>query len=261
MTAESEKLPYHAEIALFEKILDDLKTTGNEGMNLDTLWEDVGAKQNNLRSFSLGLGKYLGLLDSDNKKAWLTNFGATLRYMSKNDKNKKLALELPSRYLTMFKWIRDAKEIRSNDLKLKFIENWGTELSKGVLDRVIATFLNYCQWLGLVDYLGRGNQAKATITDFGKQVLDLPRDEQEEIKSNQDDDNKNGNDEIKLPTNATYPIIIKTNDRDFNWDIKSESDWAVIDSVITSLKEGWKTKQLENSSNHIKGEKGSTKPT
>lgn len=243
MANESEKLPYHAEMTLFEKILEDLKTAGSEGMNLDTLWVDVGAKQNNLRSFSLGLGKYLGLLDSDNKKAWLTNLGTILRYMSKNDRSKKLALRLPSRYLTMFKWIRDAEEIRSNDLKLKFVENWGTKLSKGVLDRVIATFLNYCGWLGIIDYQGRGNQAKATITDFGKQVLDLPRDEHENKKREQDDNNKKGKEEIKLPTNATYPIIIKTNDREFEWDVKTSEDWYVVDSVIASIKKGCKVQQ------------------
>ncbi len=39
--------------------------------------------------------------------------------------------------------------------------------------------------------------------------------------------------------NASFPIIIKTNNRDFEWDIQTNEDWAVIDSVITSIKKGW----------------------
>lgn len=243
MIKDDTKLPYHADIELFEKMIGDLKTSGSDGVNLDTLWADIGATKNNLRSFTLSLGKYLGLVDSDNKKAWLTEFGTTLRYMSKEERNKKLATMLPEKYLTMFKWIRDDKELRSNELKRKFIEAWGNIISASVLDRVIATFLNYCDWLGIVTYQGRGNQAKAIITDSGKRVLELPlekiKPEPESSNSDNPPDEKQ-NKKLSLPENSTYPIIIKTNDRDFVWDVKSESDWAVIDSVIASIKEGWK---------------------
>jgi len=247
------KLPYHADIQLFEKMLADLKTSGAEGINQDTLWANIGATKNSLRSFTLNLGKYLGLVASDGNKAWLTDFGTTLRYMSKDERNKTLALKLPPNYLTMFKWIRDAKELRSNELKRKFIETWGNIISAAVLDRAIATFLNYCAWLEIIVYQGRGNQAKAIITDFGKRVLELsPLEIKTPDKKENESDGKQEH-EIKLPEKATYPIIIKTRDRDFDWDVKSMTDWTVIDSVIKSIREGWEKTHQKSKEGDSKG--------
>lgn len=239
MTKEEPKLPYHADIELFEKMLADLKTAGAEGINQDTLWANIGATKNPLRSFTLNLGKFLGLVASAGNKIWLTDLGTTFRYMSKDERNKTLALKLPPKYLTMFKWIRDEKEIRSNDLKRKFIETWGNILSAPVLDRGVATFLNYCNWLEIIVYQGRGNQAKAIITDFGKRVLELSPLEVKTPDKKEDEHDDKREHEIKLPEKATYPIVIKTRDRDFDWDIKSTTDWTVIDSVVKSIKEGW----------------------
>jgi len=158
MDKEKSKLPYHADIGLFDKMINDLKTTGPEGVNLDTMWADIGATKDNLRSFALNLGKYVDLVDSDNKKIWLTELGTTLRYMSKDERSKILASKLPDKYRTMFKWIHADKELRSNEIKRKFIETWGNIISPSVLDRVISTFLNYCAWIGIVTYQGRGIQ-------------------------------------------------------------------------------------------------------
>ena len=117
--------------------------------------------------------------------------------------------------------------------------------------------------MNIIIYQGRGNQAKAVITELGKRVLELSPNELPATappKHNEDSsfDGKQNKD-LTLPTDATYPIIIKTKDRNFEWDVKSEADWVVIDSVVSSIKEGWK--KLENSSNHIKGKKDSTQPT
>ena len=92
--------------------------------------------------------------------------------MSKDERGKALASKLPEKYLTMFKWIRNDKELRSTEVKRKFIEAWGKTISTAVLDRTVTTFLNYCDWLGIITYQGRGNQAKAIITDLGKRVLE-----------------------------------------------------------------------------------------
>jgi len=235
-------LPYHAEIGLLEKILIDLKTAGKEGVNLDTLWANVGAAKNTHRSYTLNLGKFLQLMDSDNTKVWLTDFGTTLRYMSRNERSTKLAVKMPGKYLSMFKWIREAEELRSNELKTKFIESWGSVTTTSTLDRMITTFLNYCDWLDIIEYQGRGNQAKARITDLGRQVLELPIDEiisQESKRENQFIGGIPAKENV-LSEKASYPIKIITRDRDFEWDIKSDTDLQVIDSVITSIKEGWK---------------------
>lgn len=37
-----------------------------------------------------------------------------------------------------------------------------------------------------------------------------------------------------------FPIQILTKEEHFNWDVKNEVDWNVVDSVINSIKERWK---------------------
>lgn len=240
-------LPYNADTELLAKMLEDLKTAGKEGAKIETVWANISAVKNLNRSYTLNLGKFLGLVDSDSTKVWLTDFGTTLRYMSKNERNIKLGVKLPDKYVTMFKWILDANELRTNEIKQKFIETWGNIMSAPVLDRSISTFLNYCAWLGIVVYQGRGNQAKAVITELGKRILDLSPTEIKKPDTTEDEfDNGKHKQEVKLPENATYPILIKTNEREFPWDIKSQEDWDVVDSVITSIKKGWESKHKKN---------------
>jgi len=249
MAKDDEKLPYHADIVLFEKMLGDLKTSGSDGVNLDTLWANIGAAQHKLRSYTLGLGKFVGLMDSDNKKAWLTDLGTTLRYMSKDERGKTLSTKMPEKYLTMFKWILDEKEVRSNELKRKFIETWGSVISASVLDRAITTFLNYCDWLGIIKYQGRGNQAKAIITEFGKRVLELSTVETTSEPPPENNGNQpspqleNQKSDLPLPKDAVFPVIIKTRDRYFDYDMKTELDLKIIDTVIASIKDDWAVSQ------------------
>ena len=243
-TSEANKLPYNADIALLDKILNDLKTTSAQGISLGTLWANVGNPPKFQRSYTLGLGTFVGVIDHDSKRIWSTELGTTLRYMTKDDKNRTLAAKLPERYLTMLKWIIGEKEVSPNNLKRQFIETWGSLASRSLLDRSITTFLHYCRWLELITYSGRGLQAKAVITEFGTRALDTPT-------TNTADSNTNENlqnDALSvsdLDKVTVYPMIIKTGDRNFNWDIKSEPDWAVIDSVIASIKEDWKRLQIQ----------------
>ncbi len=248
MTRDESKLPYHADVELFEKMLTDLKSSDMDGINLDTLWVNIGATKNTLRSFTLSLGRFVGLIDTDNKKIWLTDFGSTLQYMSKDERGKVLASKLPEKYLTMFKWIRNDKELRSTEIKRKFIEAWGKTISTAVLDRSVTTFLNYCDWLGIITYQGRGNQAKAIITDLGKRVLEISS---QKLSTQHPTPQEIGNIPVEptpdtylsLPKDAVFPIIIKTRDRIFNYDMKTETDLKIIDTVIASIKDDWNTSQ------------------
>ena len=243
-TGEDGKLPYNADIVLFDKILNDLRTTSGQGVNLGTLWANIGNHANAGRSYTLSLVKYLGLVDHDSTRVWLTELGTTLKYMAKDDKNRKLAQKLPEKYLTMFKWILDQKEVSSNNLKRQFIEIWGPVVSPALLNRSITTFLHYCKWLEIITYSGRGAQAKAVITRFGENVLDTPTIEESSSNKNKTiPDSTSSSLAPNLDEAATYPIIIKTNDRNFDWDIKSGSDWAVVNSVIASIKVGWEKLQ------------------
>jgi len=48
---------------------------------------------------------------------------------------------------------------------------------------------------------------------------------------------------VKLPVDTIFPIKIVTKGEVFDWDIKGEVDWAVVDSIIKSIKERWKNNQ------------------
>ena len=230
-------LPYNADMTILGKILNDLKTGGKEGVKLETLWANIGEANNKKRSYTMGLAIFLELADTDRSKIWLTDFGSMLRYLNKDERNQKLAQKLPNKYMTMFKWIHDQNDMRSNELKTKFIETWGNVRSSALLDGAIVTFLKYCNWIEVITYRGRGNQAKASITAFGNRVLDLPSGE---IPSKEKNPNTAKSLEAKLLQDTVYPITIKTKDRgDFDWDIKVQEDWAVVDSVIASIKKGW----------------------
>ena len=237
-------LPYNTEIEVLDKMLTDMKNTGNEGINIDTLWINIKEANNKNKSYTLNLAKFLNLVDTDGKKVWLTNIGNSIRYVSGDKKNAVLAKNLPSTYLTMFKWINLTKdgEMFANDLKVQYINNYESPSSPVILDRAMATFLNYCQYIGLVKYIGKGRGAKAVITTFGRNILNMPADEIKPEQHKSTEHNEEQKETLTLPEDATYPIIIKTNDRYFPWDIKSTTDWTVIDSVIKSIREGWEKK-------------------
>ena len=239
-------IPYNTDTGVLGKILDDLKNSSNEGIHIKTLWANIGQTDNKNKSYTLTMAKFLGLLDSDGTKVWLTQLGRSLGYVSGDKRNTILAQNLPEVYKTMFKWIKYSanQEIFANDIKVRFINTYGSLSSPIILDRAVASFLNYCQYISLIKYSGKGRGAKAALTEFGKTVLDLPKEdgkptESETLSSKE----KKEPIEKDLPDDAIYPIRITTRDRTFDWDIKTEADLSVIDSVVNSIKTSWKSKR------------------
>lgn len=239
-------IPYNGDMEILEKILDDLKNTGKDGISLKTLWDNIGETKNPNKSYTLTMIKYLNLVDSDGIKIWLTDLGNSIRLYPKDKRSKILIEKLPQIYLTMAKWLKhESGEMAVNDIKAKFIETFGSPKSNVLFDRAIYGFLNYCKHIGLLTYTGKGSTAKATLTEFGKKTLDSPITEDKEPPKGSDlgqegagaDDTKS---RIELPKDAKYPIKIITKDRGvFDFDVKSMTDWAVIDAVIKSIKEDW----------------------
>ena len=228
-------------------MLNEIKNLPVDGIKQNALWTDLGEVKNSNRSYTLNLAKYLMLVERDNANVILTNLGIKcIRYASGEQRKISLAKSMPEEYMAMFKWIKNASELKSNKIKQKFVETWSQTISSVVLDKVIATFLNYSQYLKIIRHIGKGNQARAVITDFGKKVLDgeiineSRKPDESSSKSKDTPSNESPDKKVSLLKDAIYPITIKTNDRDFPWDIKSESDWVVIDSVIASIKEGWR---------------------
>jgi len=244
------EMPYNSDVRLLDKILNDLKTASRDGIKVETLWADLDAKNNINRTYTLKLALYLGLVDTDHSKIWLTDLGTKLGHTAKDDKNKLLASNLPESYRTMVRWILNSDTLKISDIKIKFIDYKGRLSSDVRLARTIATFLNYCKYIGIIDYSGRGNKVKVSISEFGRKVMDAPTAINEQ--SNNDIINETAPPAIKpinlttltpeslLQQDATYPIKIITKDRVFDWDLRKETDFAVIDTVITSIKEEWK---------------------
>jgi len=58
--------------------------------------------------------------------------------------------------------------------------------------------------------------------------------------------------EQHLPMDALFPIRIVTRTRTFDWDIKEEVDWEVVDSAIKSLKARWKNEIANSQENNEK---------
>lgn len=85
MKETSKPLPYNVSMKRFDSLLNELKGVGNEGISLETLWVNMGMVKNLNRSYILNFAKYLGLVESNNNRAWLTNLGrkASIAYGEK----------------------------------------------------------------------------------------------------------------------------------------------------------------------------------
>jgi len=242
---EKISIPYNTDTVILQHILDDMKNTGNEGISLNTLWADISATDNPNKSYTLNMAKFLKIIDTDGIKVWLTTLGRSIGYLSGEKRNTLLAQNLPEVYMTMFKWIKYQDGVMfANDAKVKFINNYGNIMSTSLLDRGITSFFKYCQYIGLLKYTGKGRGAKVELTDFGKKVLDLRFEETKKESPKQEQLIEPPITEASLPKDAVYPIKIITRDRIFDYDIKSDTDLTVIDSVINSIKDSWKKKNV-----------------
>lgn len=246
---DANPLPYNLDIKLFEDILNDLKTAGPNGIKLGTLWVNVSAAKNVNRSYTLNMAKYLDLVDTDKTNVWLTDIGIqSFKYASGEKRRTILALNMPDRYKTIFKWIKNAGELSTSAIKGEFVRNLGGPKSTLIFDKAITTFLTYCDYLKIITYTGKGNAAKATITEYGRTVLDQDAGETKidiaETKSKSESLNQTKISELQK---GTYPIIIKTPDREIPYDIRTENDFTVIDAIFKSIKEDWNKLQKGHS--------------
>lgn len=239
-------IPYNADIKLLQSILEDLKGTGSDGLLVDTMWTNIGAKSKIGKSYTMNLASYLELVDTDGKKARLTTLGRSINYAPTERRNAILISNLPKKYMAILKWIKTNGEMSSNDIKIQYINNFDYRGKPLLLDRAIATFLTYCESITAVRHTGKGKGRKAAITDFGRKTLDSPdtfligppdssimkqipivKEGPATLKS------KDGLHTIKIEAPGREP---------FFYDIKSQSDWDVIDSIIKSIKEDWERK-------------------
>ncbi len=236
-------LPYNTNMGLLDKMISELKNTGKDGMLVDTLWSNLSEKKNVNRKYTLNLAKYLGFIDADSKKIHLTDLGRQVSITSGEKRNILMIRNLPSEYLSMVKWIlHSGGETNSQDIKVKFIENFGSVSSNILLDRMVGTFFSYGEYINTLTHTGKGRGAKVVLTDVAKKVIDstepIKQAEQEILKESGSDTKKP---KIVIP-DAMHQITIGTPERDFVWDIKSDSDWPVVEAALKSMREDWERK-------------------
>jgi hypothetical protein len=244
---DEQKLPYNVDPKLLFKMMEELKTVNEDGIDQDTFYKNIDILANSNRGYSVGMLKFLGLIKTDAKKIYLTTNGMSYRYTSGEKGKEFLAKILPDRYRTLLKWIKySGGDMLINDLKIKYIQNFGKMKSDVIFDRSVTVFLKYCQALGLLSYYKKGRMSKCALTPKGIELiiqapgrtpLETPLEKTVDPPHNHNINMKIDN----LPTDYKYPIKILVPDRaPFVWDIQTEEDLAVIDSVISSIKQSWK---------------------
>lgn len=260
--SEKFALPYNADIGVLSKILADLKNTGGEGINLETLWVNINQSTDPSRSYTLNLAKYLQLVDTDKTKVWLTPLGRSIGYLPQDKRNAELIRNLPAEYSAMIKWLLYATdgEMYANDFKATYSRNYGAPGSTLLLDRAVATFLKYCEWISLVAYRGKGRGAKAAITDFGKKVLNepavlgptsiSPASSSAQNSTANLSQEKQPLSDVHIKSNATsvVKIIARIGGKDkpeYEVELEGLSDWNAISAHIRALQEKWEKENKE----------------
>jgi len=82
---------------------------------------------------------------------------------------------MPEKYKAMLKWIyQSGGSTTSNEIKLKFIENFGQIGTTMVFDRAITSFLKYCESINILSQTGKGKGRKVELMELGKKILENP---------------------------------------------------------------------------------------
>jgi hypothetical protein len=192
------------------------------------------------------MAKFLNLVETDGGIVRLTNAGRSAM-LAPDDKLKEvLAKSLPDKYMTMFKWLKLAPDQQMHIWEMKAAYTKGFQDEKPssiVLGRIVSTFVDYLEYLGLVEHIGKGQGSKIILTTFGKQLLDKPLHHVVEKQSVGSQPPQGGIPSKEVDKDLTHPItVISPGRQPFTYDIQSESDWKVVDSHIESIKEDYKKK-------------------
>ena len=242
-------------LSFLHKILTEVVESKN-GISKEALLKNMGASNNAAVVYrAVNFLKYLGLIDVDGGILKPTTAGTKVVYSTPNNKNILLIKTLPPAYLTMTKWLyHEGGSATSSFFTNKAIDEFKEmKLRHKPLLNAINSFLNYARYIQLIDYTGRGINAKATLSSLGKDALHFnasidATDGEAAISSAQES--------IAEPTtihdraapqplgNGSYPIQITTKDRDFRWDIKGASDVKVVDSIIRAIKSDLVKRQI-----------------
>jgi len=225
-------------IDLFEKIMAELSRAGEKGINIEELYKSLGVITP-VGSRSLGLCKFLGVVDSDGKKTWLTEIGFNFVYVSKEERKQVIAQYLPKSYLIMLKWIYNAGgTMPISDIRVSVVKHLEIKVSRRLLESMVTSFANVCEYAGLVNYI-KGKGSRCELTDIGKEFISKP------ISSGEKITEQVGKlmDEIEARSAETKShIVISTEFGRFETPVANIDDWELAENRLRTWKLRWEEK-------------------
>lgn len=245
MTKEDDTkypLPYYARMEVLLKIMDELRGAGDR-KEISVIYTNIRGDSAS-KPFGLRLGRFLGLIDSDNKTASLTDTGYQFSMLSEEKKRMLLAKKLPSHYITLLKWLKGSKDrmMDMDTMKSEILSNFRWKPSPRVFHESLLTFGDVAEYCGYINFVkgSKGSKSRFQLTDNGLQMLSgLPNSDvsvyAEEKKSPEIPPSFSN-----LSDSAKFPIRIEARGSKFETDVNHESDWFVIEAFIKTLKAKWK---------------------
>jgi len=253
MEQQEQEMPYAGELKTAYEITE---VVGKEQRILVTdLYPQINSKNLPTKSHSKRLAEFLGLIHSSGSYIEITDMGRIfIAHRGEEERNKLLAKNLPKKYQTILRWIKNNEEgsMELSELKTRIVQNkMENKTNNRAYDWILQVFGNFASSIGIITYI-KGKNSKFIITELGKKALQNEVNFQPNREETQDSKivtEKQENQEPEL--DGEYPVLIMTKyKKPLDIEISDEVDWEIVDSYIKSLKSNWnKIKELKNEKN------------
>ena len=227
--------PYDSDIDLMENMLRSL-ASGEKSKGV--LYKEFPKTPVPTKSYTMRLMEFCSFVAFNGDSVRLTTFGQ--RFVNSGSLEKKAAIlmeAMPEYYKIMLSWfVNNETGLKLEEVSDNMLRTWDSVLATKVKFSA-RTFLLLMRKYKAISFVG-GKVNIYQITQLGKDLVEKKYDagrteiviEPKQTITNHD-------------TKDVFPIRVITRERSFDWDIKSEADWKVIDSVIESIKHNWKEKK------------------
>jgi len=249
-TQEKDELPYNFSTDILMMLVDELCSTGKEGITINELFSNIGKGSMGGKSYVINALEFFDLGKTDGKKIYRTDLCRNISFQ-RGKKSQLLAENLPAKYIKILKWIKHSatQSMNPSELKIQYANETDYKKSDKTLDRSISTFLAYTKNLGLLLRSGSGPSTSYELTEFGKKII-TGNSGQVIEKDNSSSSKEETKPITKMETQDGYWIRMETPDRTpIMIDVHTEADWIAISSILNAWKENWKNKHEEKNKN------------
>ena len=252
---ENIDMPYGAEL---KTVFTIAEVVGREhNISRPELYKHLQAVNDTTKSYSKKMADFLGLIVSNGFNIEISEAGK-LFLANKGEDNKKkfLANNLPKKYKMLLSWINSGNDgiMSLNELKQAIIKTKLEEKKNtNIFDWMLNQFAKYGEYLGVLGYI-KGQNSRCEITELGKQVLSFSEKQEAPIstiapqrENLQQSPKPNQLFYADINLDGEYPIRILTKDgKPFEWDIRTEQDWVLVEQALKAIKARWEKTQNES---------------